>query len=164
MGFASKWSISMLWDSSVRKFKFKLLTSDSFPLIMSHIWNQREKCIHISTNMPSTGFNHFWISPWNFRMFRKPKTCCITIHQTNGRVLLLNVNLFAESQQVVLTFAMYAYPVNVMMFCCLLLNVWSRCLFIWLPRTVYRDVIIELIVCSLGGLVVDEVSEIGEHF
>ena len=35
MGFASKWSILKLWKSGVRKLKFS--TSDSFPLITSHI-------------------------------------------------------------------------------------------------------------------------------
>ena len=39
MGFASQWSILKLWDSGVRKLELKFPTSDSFPLIMSHMCN-----------------------------------------------------------------------------------------------------------------------------
>ena len=37
MGFASKWSILKLWERKVRKKKLRFSTSDSFPLIMSHM-------------------------------------------------------------------------------------------------------------------------------
>ena len=55
-GFASKWSILKFWESGVKKLKLKFSTSDSFPLIMSHIisvsqvlywnegFNQRSQC------------------------------------------------------------------------------------------------------------------------